>query len=81
MSMPHKPVDQKRIVALLAEESRVSIDDVATLYERECAELARGAHNTTFLHIFTIRNVQEILRARSLDQKARTLPSSAGVAA
>jgi hypothetical protein len=81
MSVPHKPLDQKRIVALLAEESQMPVDDVATLYERERAKLALGARNTTFLHIFATRNVQDVLRRRSRDKKARTLPGSTGVAA
>lgn len=58
--------DQKRIVAFLAQESHLSIDDVATLYERERATLALGAHLAKFLHIFAIRNVQDILRERRL---------------
>lgn len=64
-----KQPDQKRIVAFLAEESHVPIGDVATLYEHERAELALGAHITTSLHIFAVRNVQEILRRRSLDSR------------
>jgi len=62
-----KEPDQKRIVAFLAEESRLPIDDVATLYEHERAELAVAARVTSFLHIFAIRNVQEILRRRILE--------------
>ncbi len=62
--------DQKRIVAFLARESRVPIEDVAKLYEHERAELAVGARLTTFLHVFAIRNVQEILRKRSADEQA-----------
>jgi hypothetical protein len=67
MSPPQeKHPDQKRIVAFLALESHVSIDDVVKLYEHERAELAVGAHITKFLHIFATRNVQEILRKRGL---------------
>ena len=55
---------QRRIVASLAEDSDVPIADVATLFERERAELAVGASITTFLNIFAIRHVQEILRKR-----------------
>ena len=64
-----KQPDQKRIVAFLAEECHVPIADVAMLYEHERAELALGAHITKFLHIFAIRNVQEILRKRELDKQ------------
>jgi hypothetical protein len=63
-----KQPDQQRIVAFLAENSDVPIADVAILYEHERAELALGAHITKFLHIFAIRNVQEILRKRELDK-------------
>ena len=64
-----KPPDQQRIVAKLSAESHVPIDDVAALYEHERACLAVGAHITKFLHIFAIRNVQEILRKRTLDER------------
>lgn len=62
---PEKPPDETRIVALLAKEARLPIADVATLYERERAQLALGAHITKFLHIFAKRKVQEILRKRA----------------
>lgn len=68
-----KQPDQKRIVAFLAEQAHVPVDDVATLYEHERAELATGAHITRFLHIFAIRNVQEILRKRIARERTTTL--------
>ena len=62
---PHnKQPDEKRIVALLAEQSHVPIDDVATLYEHERTVLAQGARVTNFIDIFAVRNVQEILHKR-----------------
>ena len=68
MSAPaEKQPDQTRIVAFLAEESQQSVAAVAKLYEHEHAALALGAHITKFLHIFAIRNVQEILRQRAAD--------------
>ena len=71
MSAPiEKQPDQKRIVALLAEESQVPVEVVAKLYEHERAELAVGAHITKFLHIFATRNVQEILRKRGIEKRA-----------
>lgn len=71
MSAPEdKQPDQARIVALLAEESQLPVDDVAKLYERERAELAAGAHITQFLHVFAIRNVQDILRKRAIERTA-----------
>ena len=72
-----KQPDQTRIVAFLAEESDVSIDDVSKLYEHERAALALGARVTKFIHIFAIRNVQEILRTRGLDQRSLTVAGSA----
>jgi hypothetical protein len=81
MSAPQqKQPDQKRIVALLALESHVPIDDVAKLYEHEWAELVVGAHITKFLHIFAIRNVQEILRKRGADKRATALESGSQLA-
>ncbi len=61
-----KQPDQKRIVALLAEESQVPLADVARIYEHERAQLAIGARMTKFLHIFAIRNVQKILGTRGV---------------
>lgn len=69
MSMAtEKPADQKRIVAALALEWRVPIEEMAALYEHERAELAVGAHLTKFLHIFATRNVLEVLRQRGLEE-------------
>ena len=65
---PEKQPDQTRIVAFLAKESQLPVADVAKLYEEERAELALGAHVTPFLHIFAIRNVEAILRKRTVDQ-------------
>jgi hypothetical protein len=63
-----KQRDQKRIVALLAEESQVSAADVAILYEHVRAELALDARVTSFLHVFAMRNVREILRRHDADK-------------
>ena len=60
----HRNPDHTRIVASLAAEFNAPVDDVATLYEQERAELAADAQVTTFLHIFAARHVQEILRRR-----------------
>jgi len=65
----NKP-DQKRIVAALAKKSQVPVDEVAQLYERTHAELSIGAHITKFLHILTLRNVQETLRKRGSERLA-----------
>lgn len=66
--------DQGRIVESLAEESEQPVADVAKLFEHEHSELALGAHVTKFLHIFAIRNVQEILR----EHAAQNSSNSAG---
>ena len=63
-----KPPDQGRIIASLAWNARMPIADVAAIYERECAELATTAKLAKFVQIFALRNVQEILRARSRKQ-------------
>jgi hypothetical protein len=60
--------DQGRIVASLAAECHLPVDEMAALYEHERAELAVGAHLTKFLHIFATRNVLEVLRQRSVEQ-------------
>lgn len=67
---PDKPPDQTRIVALLAQQAHLPVDDVAKLYEQERARLAAGAQVSTFVHILATRNVQEILRQRSLETPA-----------
>jgi hypothetical protein len=69
MPSPHeKQPDQGRIVASLAAECRMPVEEMATLYEHERAALALGARITKFLHIFAIRNVLEVLRKRGLDK-------------
>ena len=65
-----KQPDRKRIVALLAEDFQVPVEDVAKLYEHERAALANGARITRFLDIFATRHVQEILRKRGVEDLA-----------
>lgn len=65
MPAPHKNPDHGQIVASLAAEFDAPLDEVATLYERERAELFAEAKVTTFLHVFAIRHVEEILRQRA----------------
>jgi hypothetical protein len=60
-----KQSDQVRIIAFLADETHLPVADVARLYEHERDELASRARVTTFLQIFVIRAVRDILRARS----------------
>jgi hypothetical protein len=66
------PPDQA--VALLASESKVSVDDVARLYGRELIKLESDAHIRSFLPIFAIRNVRRMLRRR----RAQALALAAG---
>lgn len=63
-----KQPDQQRIVATLAAQCQVPIDDMATLYEHERAELASDAQITKFIHVFATRNVLRILRERGVGQ-------------
>jgi hypothetical protein len=63
---------QKRLEAVLAQESDVPIADVAIIYQDERAGLAAGALVTTFLDVFAIRNVQELLRERGADKRTAT---------
>jgi len=67
-----KQPDQKRVIARLAAEFQLPAEDVAKLYERECAALAIGAQVTKFLHIFAIRHVQEMLRKRDIENQTMT---------
>ena len=62
---------QDPAVELLAKESKVSIDDVALLYENEVAELEIGARVTGFIPIIAIRNVRQSLRQRRTVQMPR----------
>jgi hypothetical protein len=61
---PDSQTEEKRIVEFLARESSVPVDEVARIYAAERAGLAEGARVATFVPIFAIRNVQEILRHR-----------------
>ena len=74
MRDPHETQpDQQRIVATLAAQCQVPIDDMATLYEHERAELASAAQITNFIHVFATRNVLRILRERGVGQHALVL--------
>jgi 2-phospho-L-lactate transferase/gluconeogenesis factor (CofD/UPF0052 family) len=66
-AVQNKQADQTRIIESLARESELPIDEVAHLYEGELAELGVGARITSFLPIFAIRNVQDILRRRGTE--------------
>jgi len=68
--------DRKRTVAVLAEEFRAPFDDVAALYERERADLLRGARVTTFLDILAVRKVEDALRQRRRDTHMSTSGST-----
>jgi Protein of unknown function (DUF3562) len=49
---------KRRAIEFLATESKVPVDQVAQLYEKERAKLELGARVKKFLPIFTFRNVQ-----------------------
>jgi hypothetical protein len=58
----HESSTHERAIETLAQQSHVSIDQVAQLYERELAALKVGARITSFLTILTTRKVRAILR-------------------
>jgi hypothetical protein len=60
-----KPPDQKRIVAALALQCHMTIDEMTPLYETERAQLALGAHIVKFLDVFTTRHILEAFRLRT----------------
>jgi hypothetical protein len=58
-------------VEFLAHEAHVPIDDVAHLYGNELAKLEVGARIKSFLPIFALRNVRDILRDRTSVERSR----------
>jgi hypothetical protein len=60
-----KPPDQKRIVAALALQCHMTIDEMTPLYARERAQLALGAHIIKFLDIFATRHILEAFGVRA----------------
>ena len=85
MSAPVRESDRERTVAVLAAAFHAPVDTVAALYEREQAALARVARVTTYVHIFALRQVEEVLRRRDretgrdeLDARAGPVPLSVG---
>lgn len=67
---PGKKSRQERAIELLAQESKVPVDEVARLYRNEWAALEDGARITSFVAILTTRNVREMLRRRSIGKRA-----------
>jgi hypothetical protein len=53
---------KRRAIESLAKEFKQPFDLVAQLYEQERAKLMLGARVTSYLPIFTLRNVQAKLR-------------------
>lgn len=70
MPAAHSTPNPKRILTSLAAQFNAPVDDVESLYEQERAGLAADARVTTFLHIFAVRHVEDILRQRALDRPA-----------
>ena len=62
--------DQDPAVEFLARESHFPVGDVEQLYVDEMAKLAVDAHIKSFLSIFAIRNVREMLLNRSVTKLA-----------
>ena len=64
MPSPPIPDSAQRIVASLADEAKVPFEEIAQLYEDKHAELDREACIKSFLPIFAIRSVKDVLRQR-----------------
>ena len=64
-----KLIDHGPAIECLAQESQVSVDDVARLYANELAKLEVGARIRSFLPIFAIKKVREVLRLRSAEKR------------
>jgi hypothetical protein len=62
--------DTDPAVEFLARESHLPIGDVEQLYVDEMAKLALGARIKSFLSIFAIRNVRELLLKRAIAKLA-----------
>jgi hypothetical protein len=70
MNLDHKTQsDQYLGIEYLAKESHESIDNVSLLYGKELEKLSMDARIKTFIPIFALRNVREIL-----DQRPNSLP-------
>jgi hypothetical protein len=63
-TLPLQPIHEA-IVASLAAQFEAPVDDVASLYQSEWAELAAEARVTQYLHIFALRHVRDILSKRA----------------
>lgn len=66
-SLQSDQTKRRQMVESLAHEFKVSTDRVAQLYDSELHRLEFGARIKSFLHIFTYRNVREVLRQRSTE--------------
>ena len=60
------PVKAGAVVTRLAAAGNLPIEEVAMIYERERDNLAVMARVTTFLDVFAARNVEQILRTRTV---------------
>ena len=58
--------DQYLGIEFLARESHKSIEEVAELFKNEIAKLTIDAHIKTFIPIFALRNIRELLHQRSI---------------
>jgi hypothetical protein len=69
---------RERAVEVLAQESRAPIDDVAQLYGKELAKLEVDARIKSFIPIFALRNVRDLLRQRGTMDQASVQAGSVG---
>jgi Protein of unknown function (DUF3562) len=64
--------DQYLGIEYLARESHESIEEVAQLLKNEIAKLSIDAHIKTFIPIFALRNIRELLHQRRIGISLRT---------
>ena len=76
-----RQADPARIIASLASECHVPVDEIAPLYTRACARLAVGARVSLYLPIFAAREVLahvhalEQAREQALEQAREQPPA------
>jgi hypothetical protein len=78
LEYPHE--DHKRTVEFLARESDAPFAEVERLYELERAKLELDAHVNSFVPIFIIRNVREILSRQRLASPSALVAATSGTA-
>ena len=68
MFVANKPVDHKRIIELLAQQSGASIDEVTLLYERERETLEAHSRVKAFVPVLVSRRIRDLLSQYASNQ-------------